>query len=77
MDEISDKVVDGDVRRASAERAAALGARLAERMLAGGAGALVAGEGPAAATAAGGGAGRARARRAAAPSRCRFTDGAS
>ncbi len=45
IDEISDKVVDGDAPGAPLERAAALGARLAERMLEGGAGALIAGDG--------------------------------
>ena len=47
MDEISDNVVDG-ASAAPPQRAAALGARLAERMLAGGAGALVAAGSPAA-----------------------------
>ncbi len=47
MDEISDNVVDGS-SAGPPQRAAALGARLAERMLAGGAGALVAAGSPAA-----------------------------
>jgi len=47
MDEISDNVVDG-ASAAPPQRAAAFGARLAERMLAGGAGALVAAGSPAA-----------------------------
>jgi hydroxymethylbilane synthase len=57
IDEISDKVVDADAPGAPLEHAAALGARLAQRMLAGGAGKLIAGDGePAAVDAAAGGA---------------------
>lgn len=52
IDEISDTVADGDTPGAPLERAAALGARLAERMLAGGARALI-GDGEAAANDAG------------------------
>jgi len=49
IDEISDRVVDDSASGTPLERAAALGARLAERMLAGGAGALIAGADEAAA----------------------------
>jgi len=45
IDEISDKVADDGTAGTPLERAAALGARLAKRMLAGGARALIAGDG--------------------------------